>query len=1055
MIKHKLAGICFAILWGTSALATTIFKDPFETPEPVALRVVITPGAKLLTQSGQTAQLTAQVLDQDDQPVDAQIIWRSKDESMVSVDDSGLITSRSPLGSAQIIAEAPDALPGLVLVTIANPADGAILITDADVIGPPTPVDPEASVDLGYEYTVILQNVAMPDIGEVVLGTGAIPIAGRVVSATQDADTLGLTLAVIAPEELFDELEISQKMDLTSAFIEVDSELSNTFAATRLSDGSLVLSPLEAENRAPVGTSIDQFLDCETSLTNWQNIFTINLSDSITLDPSLSFDLQYSTIDGLQRLVVNGGVSAAYEMTVRTQAAFEGKATCKFQVGRVLIPVGGPLSWIFSGQVPLGVGLEVGGKVSSTEPAGYDLTAVGNANFTVGVDCESECELLSELSVGADGTARLIEPPVEVFFSNFQLDLTGYLFSYADLSFGNPILEALQFTALGVKAGIKQSGSFRSIAAQVAASTYASDFKLELTGSAGAGNSLQALLQTFNIVLPSVDLFSISSLLAQSPKGSLSITPGTVAPGNAGGLGDQATFTVDLNPSTYLGVYNVEEVAIYWQKPDGQGGTSLELSRPGCNTFIPNNEQTQFSCQTDFLEEHTGTRQFYAFVKASAFGATVPFWLEIKPDSLTTLQVGEPARLALVRSIGAQQSLWTMNEDGTDLQQLSTEFPQIKEVRWSSDGLKLYFLGSLPEASTTGLPSGTKGGGQLLRTGLYSILADGQQQQRLISATEGEVGTYDVSVEGQWIAATVGDLQIQQWDIVTLRPDGSTLTTWTDNGTSEAPVFAPVGNDLVFDNDFDIGTFTVANPQSGGFTIIAGGPQYQADPWSPSGDRILLFRGDTPDEGQYELFTVRPDGTGLTNLSSIDNKEDRDAQAEWSPDGSKILFIRYNEDPQTPTRLMVVNAGGTGLRSVSDGLGDLRLFRGYWSADSRWVGMSLENESTGINTYLVRISDSTVRTLPANTCCLFAPQGSGFIYFDPVLSDLVLYDPDSASSINLTNTTGYDGFVGFSADGTKLAFSNGGSTYLVNLDGTGRVEIADFLARLIWQPTEN
>ena len=379
------------------------------------------------------------------------------------------------------------------------------------------------------------------------------------------------------------------------------------FDVVRLSDGSVRLTPLPTAEKQVQGTSISQFLECSTTLTNWQNIFTLNLSDELTLDPSFSLDIHYdSAAGGLQRLVAQGALSAVYEFKIRTRAAFEGKLTCKLQVGRIPIPVGGLLSYLFSGQIPLGAGLEVSGKVSTTQEAGVDLTAVGNVNFKAGVNCAGQCELVADLDVGVDADARLIEPSLDVFFSNLQLDLGLHAFVYADLKFGNPFFQALQFSALNAKAGPKLSGNFRSLEAQIADANYASEFKLELTGSAGLASDIASFLQNFNVILPAVQLFSINQLLAESPKGALAISPGFVIAGNDSEVGENATFAVNLTQSTFLGNYAVEEVRIYRQPP---GGT-LGLNRPGCNTFNPVSGQTQFTCQTDFFAGRYRTTKF-------------------------------------------------------------------------------------------------------------------------------------------------------------------------------------------------------------------------------------------------------------------------------------------------------------------------------------------------------------------------------------------------------------------------------------------------------------
>lgn len=54
--------------------------------------------------------------------------------------------------------------------------------------------------------------------------------------------------------------------------------------------------------------------------------------------------------------------------------------------------------------------------------------------------------------------------------------------------------------------------------------------------------------------------------------------------------------------------------------------------------------------------------------------------------------------------------------------------------------------------------------------------------------------------------------------------------------------------------------------------------------WSPTGD-LIAFTSHR--DGDYEIYTIRPDGTGLTRLTSSPS---HDAHPAWSPDGQWITF---------------------------------------------------------------------------------------------------------------------------------------------------------------------
>jgi Tol biopolymer transport system component len=94
--------------------------------------------------------------------------------------------------------------------------------------------------------------------------------------------------------------------------------------------------------------------------------------------------------------------------------------------------------------------------------------------------------------------------------------------------------------------------------------------------------------------------------------------------------------------------------------------------------------------------------------------------------------------------------------------------------------------------------------------------------------------------------------------------------------------------------------------------------------WSPDGSKILLvFTGSVDRAGG--LFTIDPDGSGLTRLAGSDGVMDTERAgnvrtAAWSPDGSAI--VATVSDGQRLT-LVVMNAVGghtTPLEGLPAGL---------------------------------------------------------------------------------------------------------------------------------------
>jgi Tol biopolymer transport system component len=163
--------------------------------------------------------------------------------------------------------------------------------------------------------------------------------------------------------------------------------------------------------------------------------------------------------------------------------------------------------------------------------------------------------------------------------------------------------------------------------------------------------------------------------------------------------------------------------------------------------------------------------------------------------------------------------------------------------------------------------------------------------------------------------------------IVIMAPDGSGVRRVTPNGEGNYhfPAWSPDGTRLVL---------RVATPTSKGLAILdvasgrltpltsGGGTDDNLPKWSPNGTEIV-FTSDR--DGDYDLYTIRPDGTALRRLT---NTPGNDAHAAWSPDGRWIAFSSArggfkDEAPrggggQPATDIFVMRPDGTDVRRLTD-----------------------------------------------------------------------------------------------------------------------------------------
>lgn len=154
-------------------------------------------------------------------------------------------------------------------------------------------------------------------------------------------------------------------------------------------------------------------------------------------------------------------------------------------------------------------------------------------------------------------------------------------------------------------------------------------------------------------------------------------------------------------------------------------------------------------------------------------------------------------------------------------------------------------------------------------------------------------------------------------------PDGSGFHLVTSGPNNNAfPSFSPDGEHLVY---------RTAGPEGDGLRILTLAAHsvtvltdaYDNFPlWSPHGDRIAFIRNV---EGNFEVMTINPDGTGLKQLTSTRGNE---AHLAWSPTGDRLAFTSsrmgfkdecvYTNQPQPYGEIFVMKADGSQVEQLTD-----------------------------------------------------------------------------------------------------------------------------------------
>lgn len=162
-------------------------------------------------------------------------------------------------------------------------------------------------------------------------------------------------------------------------------------------------------------------------------------------------------------------------------------------------------------------------------------------------------------------------------------------------------------------------------------------------------------------------------------------------------------------------------------------------------------------------------------------------------------------------------------------------------------------------------------------------------------------------------------------DIAVINSDGTGLKVLTKgDGNYGFPSWSPDGRRIVYRaaNKDKKGLFII-DSETGEVKTLTDNSHDNFPSWSPAGELIAFtsFR-----DGDYEIYTIKPDGTGLERLTNIPGN---DAHTAWSPDGKWIAFssakagfkdeaVLHPQNPQPYGEIFVMRANGSDVRMLTD-----------------------------------------------------------------------------------------------------------------------------------------
>ena len=212
-------------------------------------------------------------------------------------------------------------------------------------------------------------------------------------------------------------------------------------------------------------------------------------------------------------------------------------------------------------------------------------------------------------------------------------------------------------------------------------------------------------------------------------------------------------------------------------------------------------------------------------------------------------------------------------------------------------------------------------------------------------------------------------------------------------------------------------------------TRLTNGGYNTSPAWSCDGARIV-FASDDTSQGTTDLFTIKPDGTGRTNLTKTAWDE---SDPEYSPDGTKVA---YTSTQHGDWDVMVMKANG------SDAGDPLHLTTSSadeiipsWSPDgTRLAFTSNRSGKPQIFTMPTTTPDSETKLLDSG-------QVTGLDWGQSLPATYVYtMKPDGSDPQKVTlPITG--GMPAWSPDATRIAFTDAGRIFTIQPDGRGLAQL--------------
>ena len=181
-------------------------------------------------------------------------------------------------------------------------------------------------------------------------------------------------------------------------------------------------------------------------------------------------------------------------------------------------------------------------------------------------------------------------------------------------------------------------------------------------------------------------------------------------------------------------------------------------------------------------------------------------------------------------------------------------------------------------------------------------------------------------------------------------------------------------------------------------------------------DRKYYAQGDS-----WEIFVVRPDGSGFRRVTRAGQRLFDSRSPDWSPDGRRIVF-------ESRDRIFVIDANGKRLRQLTNGKS--RDSRPAWSPKGGRIAFERRDAI-----WTMRADGKQQRRLTPGAGVAWSPDGRRIVFVRG--QDLWTINANGGEADKLVANASNPSW---SPDGRRIAFDGGnhGGIFVANADGTGR-----------------